>query len=93
MSDYGRAKFEAFRLKLLFLSGAVVAIPACLLSMLCGGGMGRELMVDAGWEVQVFLGVLALAGAFLFVYVEWFMHLPPDVPPPGDGTTPGPSTP
>jgi hypothetical protein len=77
MDDYGRRKFEAFRVKLLFLSAAVVAIPSCFLSLLCGGGLGRELMVEAGWELQLMMAGMALAGVFLFVYVMRFMRLPP----------------
>jgi hypothetical protein len=85
VGDYGRQQFESFRNKLLLLSAAVVALPSCFLSLLCGGGMGRELMVEAGWELQLMLGVMALAGVFLFIYVVRFMRLPPTEPPPSDG--------
>jgi hypothetical protein len=77
MDDFGRAKFEAFRLKLLLLSAAVVVIPSCFLSLLCGGGLGRELMVEAGWELQLMMAGMVLAGVFLFLYVMRFMRLLP----------------
>jgi hypothetical protein len=85
VNDHGREKFEAFRLKLLLLSGATVLLPFGCLSSLLGRGLGRELMVEAGWEVQLLLAGIALAGLFLFVYVVRFMRLPPVQPPPLEG--------
>ena len=85
MDDDGREKFEAFRLRLLYLSAAAVFIPSCLMASMCGGKLGNELLIAVGWEMPVLLGGIVLAGVFLFVYVMRFMQLPPEAPPPPAG--------
>lgn len=77
MDEYGRRKFRRLRVTLLFLSAALVGISGCLLAPMCGGTLGHELLIAAGWELPVVLGGTALAGVFLFAYVERFMREPP----------------
>jgi hypothetical protein len=45
---------------------------------MCGGTLGHEMLIAVGWELPVTLGLTALAGVFMFVYVERFMRLPPE---------------
>lgn len=85
MDERGRRRFEKLRMKLLFLSAAAVCLPSCLILPMCGGKLGDEMLVAAGWELPLMLGGIALAGLFLFIYVARFMRQSPTELPHSDG--------